>query len=175
MMVRCSLSLWIHTGSHNTVLRRQSGDGTQQPTSDDKRCPGTFVHPVINSHQCLSSFRTDCLNACHDHSLTCAQASRLWFPQRFHFSSPFFPFSCLSSSAFLHPHPFWLGIIRSCTEFFLKFHFSDWQPRCYFPFMCILCRLRSIPATNGGDSQTTIPELVCSSLGARAVNQRLWW
>lgn len=27
----------------------------------------------------------------------------------------------------------------------------------------------------GGDSQTTTAELACSSLGARAANQRLWW
>lgn len=30
--------------------------------------------PVINSCQCLGSFHTDCLSACQDHSLTCAQA-----------------------------------------------------------------------------------------------------
>lgn len=44
-----------------------------------------------------------------------------------------------------------------------------------FLFICILCRLLSIPAANGGDSQTAAPELVCSSLGVRAANQRLWW
>ncbi len=55
------------------------------------------------------------------------------------------------------------------------FHFGDWQPRWYLPLICILCRLLSIPATNGGDSQTAVPELVCSSLGVRAANQRLWW
>lgn len=38
----------------------------------------------------------------------------------------------------------------------------------YTPFMCYTCLA-------GGDSQTTIAELACSSLGARAANQRLWW
>lgn len=77
MMVRCSSSLWKHTGGHNTVSRRQTGDRKQQCTSDDEECPGTPALSVINSRQCLSSSHTDCLNACNDHSLTRAQASRL--------------------------------------------------------------------------------------------------
>lgn len=43
------------------------------------------------------------------------------------------------------------------------------------PVICILCHLLSIPDTNCGDSQTAVPELVCSSPGVIAANQRLRW
>lgn len=43
------------------------------------------------------------------------------------------------------------------------------------PVICILCRLLSVPYTNCGDPQTAVPELVHSSLGVRAANQRLRW
>lgn len=65
-------------------------------------------------------------------------------------------------------------VLLAALQNFL-FHFGDWQCRWYLPFICILCRLLSIPATNGGDSQAAVPELACSSLGVRAGNQRLWW
>lgn len=176
MMVRCSLSLWKHTGSHITSSR---GDKLVTRDSNTPLMMRSVLAPqplpVINSRQCLSSFHTDCLNACHDHSLTCARASRLWFHTAFIYplyTSLLFPVSLhLHSST---PPPPSGEVLLAAVQNFL-FHFGDWQPRWYLPLICILCRLLSIPATNGGDSQTAVPELVCSSLGVRAANQRLWW
>lgn len=151
------------------------GDRRQECASDDEVYPGTTTAlPVINSRQCLSFFHTDCPNACHDHSLTCVQASQLWFHTAFIYPlcTSLFPVSLhLHSSTPLPPSS---EVLLAAVQNFL-FNFGDWQPRWCFPFICILCRLLSIPATNGGDSQTVVPELVFSSLGVRAANQRLWW
>lgn len=43
------------------------------------------------------------------------------------------------------------------------------------PVICIWCCILSISATNGGDSQTAAAELVWSSLGFVAANQRQRW
>lgn len=96
---------------------------------------------------------------------------RLWFLTAF-----IYPLSTFLFPVSLHLYSYTPSLRRGIIsgQNFL-FFFCDWQPRWYFPRICISCRLRSIPATNGGDSRTAIPELVCSSLWVRAANQGLWW
>lgn len=162
MMARSSLSLWKRTGCCNSVPRRQTSDRRQQCASDDEECPSTPAVPVVNVHHCLSSFHTDCLNACHDHSLTCAQASKLWYHTAFIFPL----YTSLFLSLFICIPP----LTPSPSISF------SWLTAIAIPsFHLHICRLLSIPAANGGDSQIASPELVCSSLGVRAANQRLWW
>lgn len=96
-------------------------------------------------------------------------SSRLWFCAAFIYPSS------LSLSIYIPPLLPSSKVLLAAIQIFLIFNFGDWQPWRYLPFICILCSLLSIPATNGGDSQTAVPELVCSSLGVRAANQRLWW
>ena len=91
-------------------------------------------------------------------------------PHCFHLCAPYFHIHGLSSAFLRSPRR---DIISSCTEFL--FHFGDWQPRWCLPLICILRHLLPIPAPNGGDSQTAAPELVCSSLGSGAANQKLRW
>lgn len=94
-------------------------------------------------------------------------------PDCFHSSISVLPFF-LALFIYTPAFPFCSAVLLAAVQSFL-FHLCDWQPRWYLPFICILCRLLSVPATNGGDSQTAVPELVCSGLGVRAANQRLWW
>lgn len=62
---RSSLSLWKHRKLQQCP-RRQTGDRRQRCASDDDS-PSLPALSVINFHQCLSSFDTDCITAAHVH------------------------------------------------------------------------------------------------------------
>lgn len=164
MTVRCSLSLQKHTGNHNTFLGRQTGDGREHLMS--RVLTGlpflSLTHVSAWAHSCIDSPPWSESEVCTGQqalisillSFTPSVSSTTIFPQ------PTYPGCVTLAAVQIYIYFFLIRVIDSKGDTFFSYTY---------------CIIMHYTCLNSGDSQITIPELACSSLGARAANQRLWW